>query len=382
MPDTPGRARGLGALAAYVGGALGPLGGGIVAPLLPDMAASLHTTRSAAAASLTVYLAVFAGVQLVSGTLGERWGRRRTVRAAYLGYAAATLLCAIAPSLGLLLAGRALQGAANAFTTPLLIAGLAELVPAARLSRAVGTYASWQAAGLSLAPLVGGLFGEFSWRVAFVVVAVVSGLLALVPPPGGARAAVRPRWRALLSGRLGLLSIASFASFAGSNGLPFLVALYARDRFGTGPAQAGAVIVGFGLAGIALGPLWGSVAGRIGARRAAALGAVAVAPLVAAVGVTGHPVVLAVVWTATGAAASLLTVALQRLALDAVPDNRGGAVSVASALRFTGSAAAPLLWLPIYQRQHGAGFLAAAAVVLAVLPCVALLRDPAPPPPD
>ncbi|MEV1290286.1 MFS transporter [Micromonospora sp. NPDC049679] len=379
MAGTQRRGGGLTALAAYVGGALGPLGGGMVAPLLPDMATSLHTTRSGVAASLTVYLVVFAAVQLVSGTLGERWGRRNTVRAAYLAYAAATLFCAIVPSLGLLLAGRALQGAANAFTTPLLIAGLVELVPAERLSRAIGTFASWQAAGLSLAPLVGGLFGEVSWRLAFVVVAVLAALLAFLPPPGGAQRAAPPRLRSLLSRRLALLSVAAFASFAGSNGLPFLVALYAHDRLGAGPAQAGGLIVGFGLAGIVLGPIWGGVAGRIGARRAAALGALAVAPLVAAVGLVDTRIELVLLWTAAGATASLLTVALQRLTLDAVPSNRGGGVSVASALRFTGSAMAPLFWLPIYQRHHQAGFLAAGVVVLAVLPCVALLRDPAPP---
>jgi MFS family permease len=345
----------------------------MVAPLLTDMAGSLRTTRSGVAASLTVYYLVFAAVQLVSGTLGERWGRRRTVQAAFVLYAIATLWCAVATSLEPLLAGRALQGAANAFTSPLLIAGLVELVPAERLSRAVGTYASWQAAGLSLAPVVGGVVGDLSWRLPFVVVAGVSAVLACWPPPGGARSAEPVRWRPLLSVRLALLSLAAFAAFAGSNGLPFLVALYAWDRFGAGPAVAGAMIAGFGLAGIALGPVWGHVTGRLGARRAAALGALAGAASVAAVGWTTTAVQLALLWTLVGAAAALVTVALQRLTLDAVPANRGGAVSVASAFRFAGGATGPVLWLPIYLNHPRGGFLAAAGAVLAVLACLAPL---------
>src|SRR5205807_441716 len=74
----------LGRTAMYVGGLLGPMGGGIVAPLLPELAGSFGVSRQVAALSLTTYLVPFAAFQLVSGTLGERWGRRRSVRAGYL----------------------------------------------------------------------------------------------------------------------------------------------------------------------------------------------------------------------------------------------------------------------------------------------------------
>jgi hypothetical protein len=86
------------------------------------------------------------------------------VRAAYLVYAVALLLAAVAPTIGIFLVSRGLQGTANAFTTPLLLAGLADAVPAGERGRAVGMFAGVQAGGLSLAPLLGGLAAEGSWR--------------------------------------------------------------------------------------------------------------------------------------------------------------------------------------------------------------------------
>lgn len=132
--------------ALYTGGLLGPLGGGIVAPMLPQVGRSVHASTSAVATSLTAYFVPFAVLQLVSGTLGERWGRRRTVLVAYLVYALASVSCALAPTLAAFLGGRALMGGANAFTSPLLLAGLGSTVPPERLNRAIGVFSSFQAA--------------------------------------------------------------------------------------------------------------------------------------------------------------------------------------------------------------------------------------------
>jgi MFS family permease len=351
----------LGPAAMYVGALLGPMGGGLVAPLLPQVAGSFGITTDLAALSLTTYLVPFAVLQLASGTLGERWGRRRSVRAAYLLYVLASLLCAAAPTIGVFLAARAVQGVANAFTSPLLVAGLADLVPAARLSRSIGTYGSLQAAGQSLAPLVGGTAGAVSWRLAFVAVAAVALALTFVPPPGNARPGLAaPPWRALLTWPMTRLCLAAFASYVGGAGLPFLVALLAHDRFHAGEQVTGAVLVGFGVAGLFLGSVWGRLCDRIGAGRGGVIGSLALAALVATVGTLDSLPLVAAVWALAGAAASLLTVALQNLAVRQVPANRGGAVSTASAFRFGGLALAPLLWIPIYHHSAAAAFAAAA----------------------
>jgi MFS family permease len=369
----------LSAAAMYAGGLLGPFGGGAVAAMLPEVAAGLHTTRTGATTSLTAYLAPFAAMQLVSGTYGERWGRRRTVRIAYLVYAAASVGCALSPGLAVFDSFRALQGTANAFTSPLLLAGLSDLVPRQRLTRAVGRYASMQAAGQSFAPLGGGLAAQVNWRLAFAGITAAALVLALVPPPGTPRSASPPRWRTLLTRRVGLTGAAAFAGFTGSAALPFLVALYAADAFGLGPAPRGLLLAGFGLAGLALGTTSGRAVDRFGARRCLAVGAAACAGLVGTVGLVGSVAWLAAQWALAGAAASLLTVATNTFAFTAAPGNRGGSVSTMMAFRFGGTALAPVLWLPIYHADMALGFAAAATLtVVVVLPVAALWPGPAP----
>ena len=82
--------------------------------------------------AITAYLVPFAALQLVSGTIGERLGITRTVRIAYVAYAALSVLAAFAPSIEVFIGARALQGAANAFLTPLLLAALAASARRAR----------------------------------------------------------------------------------------------------------------------------------------------------------------------------------------------------------------------------------------------------------
>ena len=122
------RARTSTLLPLYVGGFLGPFGGGVLAVLIPQLRDAFDATTGAVAAAIPAYLVPFAVFQLVSGTVGERLGRRRVVRAGYLAYAVFSVAGALAPSLGLFLGARALQGAANAFLTPLVVSGSREII--------------------------------------------------------------------------------------------------------------------------------------------------------------------------------------------------------------------------------------------------------------
>jgi len=384
--DTLRRAR---VSAVYVGAALGPLGGGVVAPMLPQVGRSLGVSADAVALSLTVFFVPFALVQLVSGTLGERWGRRRTVRVAYLAYLVVSVVCGLAPSIGVFLAMRGLQGFANAFISPLLLAGLADMVGRDKLSRSVGIYASCQAGGQSFAPLVGGIAGATSWRWGFIAVAALAGLLAIAPPPGeprrpGAprpgeprpgesRGVAAPRFRPLLSGRMALLSAAALTSYLGAASLPFLVALHAEDNLRLRPDLTGLVLLGFGLAGLLLGAVWGRLLERASARWCGATAALVTAAFVASVGWTGSVLALTLCWTAAGVGSSMVNVALQSLTVHAVPDNRGGALSAVSAFRFSGSALAPVAWLPFYHVHPAAAFAAAASALLVTAVALPLL---------
>ena len=112
-------------LPLYIGGMMGPFGTIVILPMFPELRESFNASSATVSWGFTIYLLPFAAVLLVSGTLGERWGRRRTVRGTYVLFAAASVVCALAPNLWVFLAARAVMGVANAFITPLLVAGLA-----------------------------------------------------------------------------------------------------------------------------------------------------------------------------------------------------------------------------------------------------------------
>ncbi|MFF4405196.1 MFS transporter [Streptomyces sp. NPDC001262] len=359
----------------YAGAALGPLGGGVVAPMLPQIAGSLHASTSATALSVTAYFVPFALVQLVSGTAGERWGRRRTVLGAYLVYLIASLAGAVAPDITMLLVVRAVMGTANAFISPMLLSGLADMVPPHKLSRSVGLLASCQAAGQSISPLLGGVAAAANWRWAFVGVAVAAGLLALAPPPGGARpGAQAPRLRPLVNARMGLLSVAAFVSYFGAAGLPFLVSLHAEEHLGVRPDVTGVALLGFGLTGLLLGAAWGSVGDRFGARRCGGIAAALGAVLVALTGSTQSLPALVLCWTGAGVAYSMLNVCLQNLTVREVPSNRGGALSAVSAFRFGGAAVVPIALLPLYHVMPRLSFVIGGGSLLLASAGLAALR--------
>jgi len=359
----------------YAGGFLGPFGGIMVTPMLPEVAAGLHSSVDAVARSMTAYLVPFAGLMVVSGTLAERFGRRRSVRVAYLVYAVASVLCLVAPGIGTFLVGRSLQGAANAFTTPLLVAALSEVVAADRLGGALGRFSSLQGAGVSFAPLIVGVLASVEWRAAFVASAVVGLLLAFVPPPDavpldtGARGE-RSRWRLLLNRRLAFTCAVAMLSYLSTAGLTLLSTLRAGDEFGLGPDARGLVMATFGLCGMATGWFVGGGLDRLGWRP---FGLVAMLSLAAAVLLAG--LAPAVGWLAAavgvaGIAGTAARVVVNSLATGSTPGNRGGASSMALAWLFLGGALAPLVLLPVYRAAPDAalpvaalGALAAAAVV-------------------
>lgn len=66
--------------------------------MLPELGADFGVPTGTASVSITAYLLPFAAVMLVSGTLGERWGRGRTVVAGYALYVLASLACVLAAS--------------------------------------------------------------------------------------------------------------------------------------------------------------------------------------------------------------------------------------------------------------------------------------------
>ncbi len=355
----------------YAGGFLGPFGGAMVTPMLPELRDGLHTTLEVAAWSLTAYMIPFAAIMVVSGTLAERWGRHRTVRVAYLGYAAASLVCATAPVTGLFLTGRGLQGAANAFTSPLLVAAISDLVPRERLGRSLGGYGSMQAAGQAFAPLVGGAAAALDYRLAFLASTAAALALALVPPPDTRRVPAAgagdpaQRWRALLNRRLAVACAVAFCLYLATSGLMLLVALLSGDRFGLGPNARGLVVAVFGVAGLLGGSGLGRLADRFGARRFGVTALLALASAIALAGRSGTVGALVALVAVSGAASTGGRLVVNTLAVTSTLQNRGGATSITLSWQFLGSALAPLVLLPVYRTGAAGGFLATAVAGVA-----------------
>lgn len=357
----------------YVGGFLGPFGGGVVAVLIPQLRDAFDATTAEVVASIPAYLVPFAVFQLVSGTIGERLGRRRVVRAGYIAYAITSAAAVFAPTIAIFILTRAAAGAANAFLTPLVLAGLAEVSPRERLGRTIGTFGAIQTAALALAPACGGLLGAIDWRLAFLAPAAVAVALSMVPPADAERVAgTEPaRLRAAFTRRVGALSAAAFAGYAGVTGIGFLVALRCADHFGLGSSARGAVLAGFGVAGVIVGRPSGRLIDRLGPISVAAIAALGCAVLVGLLGEATTVWQLTTLWVAAGAASTVVWAGLNMLTVEAVPANRAGATSVVSAFKFAGNAAAPALWLPLYSHDPRLAFVAA-GVTSATLAAVTL----------
>lgn len=255
----------------------------------------------------------------------------------------------LATTLPLFLAARVLQGVANAFTTPLLLAALAVAVPRQRLGRALGWFGSLQAAGQTFAPLVGGLAAEVDWRFAFAGVAVVAVLLGIVGIPpgtatGGPRPALRTAWRPEVL-RAGVIAALGWGCVSGLN---FLVALRLGEEFALGAGARGLVLTGLGVTRLLTARLVGGGVDLVGPRRSILLGTALGAFVVVGVGLAPQVWMVAAVWALGGVATQLVLVGVNATVLRSSAANPGGSMSVVQAVRFGGGALSPVVITPVY----------------------------------
>jgi len=161
----------------------------IVAVALPDMRASLGFSAAGLQWVLSAYTLTFGGLLVVAGRAGDLFGRRRLFAAGVAGFGAASLACALAPSPGVLIAARAVQGVAAATLTPAALA-LLTTAPVDR-GRAVGWWTAAASGGGASGWVLGGVLVEaFGWPAVFLVnvplCALAAALIARVLPADGA----------------------------------------------------------------------------------------------------------------------------------------------------------------------------------------------------
>jgi DHA2 family multidrug resistance protein-like MFS transporter len=154
---------------------------------LPSLRADLGADSSETQWIVDSYMLVFAGLLLVGGTLGDRFGRRRALFAGLGIFGAGSVLAALSGSAHELIAARALMGVGSAAIMPATLSILTNIFPAEERPRAIAAWAAVSGLGIALGPISGGLLLEqFGWTSAFlvnvpiVVVAIVAGAI-LVP---------------------------------------------------------------------------------------------------------------------------------------------------------------------------------------------------------
>jgi DHA1 family bicyclomycin/chloramphenicol resistance-like MFS transporter len=374
----------LGTLSAF-----GPLSVDFYLPGLPRLTSDFHASASAGQQTLTACVLGLAFGQLAAGPLSDRFGRRPPLLAGLAAFCAASVACALAPSIWVLVGLRLVQGLAGAAGIVVARSVVRDLVSGAAAARLFSILMLVLGVVPVLAPVAGGsLLRVTSWRGLFAVLAVVDAAILVaaaawlgetLPPErrrrgGGSGAAfgvlLRDRFFLAYSFVLGLSFASMFSYIAGSS---FVL----QDIYGLSPQLYGAVF-GMNACGIVVcsqvnRALVGRVPGRrlllVGVAAQAAAGATLLAIVVA--GGVGLPGILPCLFV-TVASLGLTIPNSTALALTDYPRAAGSASALLGAFQFTfGAAAAPLVGIAgkgtatpmaLVIALFGAGALAAAGV--------------------
>ena len=144
-----------------------------------DLGASIQTLEW----TVNAYVLAYAVLLLTGAALGDRLGRKRMFMIGIGVFTAGSAAAALSPSIGFLIAARAVQGVGAAIVTPLTLTLLAEAFPPERRGLALGVWSAISGIGVAAGPLVGGLLTQISsWHLIFWVNVPIG--LALIPLAG------------------------------------------------------------------------------------------------------------------------------------------------------------------------------------------------------
>jgi EmrB/QacA subfamily drug resistance transporter len=326
--------------AAVLASGMAFLDGTVVNVALPVLARELGAGLAALQWIVDAYLLTLSAFLLLGGALGDALGRRRVFAAGVVLFAATSALCGLAPSLPVLWAARALQGAAGALLVPGSLAIVRASFAPEEAGAAVGAWAGLSGVTTAAGPILGGwlvqaaswrlifllnlpvaaaalLFtarcvpagerrpGALDWQGALLAAAGLGGLVfALIEGPASHWAA--PAWAPGLAGAAALAAfvarerrarepmlpldlfrsrqltganLTTFAVYFALSAALFLVVLRLQARQGRSPLASGLVLMPITALMLALSPAAGRLAGRVGFRLPMTAG-----PLVAAAG--------------------------------------------------------------------------------------------------
>ena len=151
----------------------------LYAPSLPHLPNLLDTTEQAAKMTMSFNLAAFALAQLAHGPLADRFGRRAMLVAGITAFSVASALCALAPSITLLIGSRTLQGLLSSVPSVVVLLLIHELYGRDRAVRILGFHGMAVGVAPIVGPLIGGIiFVHFGWRANFWFLTAFAAIVA------------------------------------------------------------------------------------------------------------------------------------------------------------------------------------------------------------
>src|SRR5918998_1750578 len=174
-------------VAAILGTTVVTVDSTVVNVALPAIAEDLGGGLAGQQWTANAYLVTLSSLLLIGGSLGDIFGERRVFAFGVLAFGVTSLLCALAPTIEVLVAARALQGVAGALLTPAALAVIVATFPPDERGKAIGTWTAWAGIGTVLGPVIGGqLVDAASWRWIFainvpIVLVTIFLILRVVP---------------------------------------------------------------------------------------------------------------------------------------------------------------------------------------------------------
>ena len=157
-------------LATVLGSAMASIDATVVGIALPAIGKDFHANLSTLQWVVTAYTLTLAGLLLLAGALGDRYGRKKMFLTGVAWFAVASLICGIAPDASVLIIARAVQGIGAALLTPGSLAILQGSFREQDRSKAIGAWTGFAGIGTAIGPFLGGwLIAVVSWRLIFFI---------------------------------------------------------------------------------------------------------------------------------------------------------------------------------------------------------------------
>jgi predicted MFS family arabinose efflux permease len=324
-------------------------------PLLPLIAQDYAVSTGAAAGAVTSFALAYGLLQVVSGPLGDRYGRYRTIAAAAFVSAFGSLACALAPDLGSLIMARFVAGATIGAFIPLSLAWIGDSFPYAQRQPVLARFLIGQMVGIGFGTALAGWLGEhFGWRAIFfalagvlIVIAALLGAETRRHPAPATSASIAhsfarmPRLFAQPMVR-GLLATGYFEGFLIFGALAF-VALHFQRRFGVGPGAAGTLVAVYAIGGLLYAAVAPRALRRFGEIGLATLGGAALSAGYAVLALSPWLALAAIGLGAIGAGFYMFHTTVQTKVTQVAPEARGSAVALFATFLFMGQASG--VWL-------------------------------------